>query len=97
MRLSIKTAKPNVVSVTTMFGSLSNGGEDVTDDMRLKLCLQNYHYKNFDEFFGVPIEEVIQNRKSRIVAVSQNNIIEEYFSTHPGLDVHIEGRIELVD
>ena len=76
---------------------LKFNGQDVTDDMRLKLCLQNYHYKNFDEFFGVPIEEVIQNRKPRIVAVSQNNIIEEYFSTHLGLDAHVEGRIEIVN
>ena len=72
-------------------------GADVTDDMRLKICLQNYHYKNFDEFFGVPLSEVEMNRKPRIVAVSQNNIIEEYFATHPGLDARVEGRIEIVE
>ena len=76
---------------------LKFNGEDVTDDMRLKICVQNYHYKNFDEFFGVPLSEVEKNRKPRIVAVSVNNIVEEYFSTHQGLDAHVEGRIELVD
>ena len=76
---------------------LKFNGEDVTDDMRLKICVQNYHYKNFDEFFGVPLSEVEINRKPRIVAVSVNNIVEEYFSTHQGLDAHVEGRIELVD
>jgi 5'-nucleotidase len=76
---------------------LKFNGEDVTDDMRLKICVQNYHYKNFDEFFGVPLSEVEMNRKPRIVAVSVNNIVEEYFSTHQGLDAHVEGRIELVD
>ena len=76
---------------------LKFNGEDVRDDMRLKICVQNYHYKNFDEFFGVPLEEVVENRKPRVVAVSVNNIVEEYFSTHQGLDAHVEGRIELVD
>ena len=76
---------------------LKFNGEDVIDDMRLKICVQNYHYKNFDEFFGVPLSEVEINRKPRIVAVSVNNIVEEYFSTHQGLDAHVEGRIELVD
>ncbi|MBR0417329.1 MAG: 5'-nucleotidase C-terminal domain-containing protein [Firmicutes bacterium] len=82
---------------TKVLEELKFKGEDVTDDMRLKICVQNYHYKNFDEFFGVPLEEVVANRKPRVVAVSVNNIVEEYFSTHQGLDAHVEGRIELVE
>ena len=72
-------------------------GEDITDDMRLKIALQNYHYKNFDEFLGVPLEEVKQNMKPKVVATSVNNILEEYLSTHMNLDAHVEGRIEVVD
>ncbi|MBQ4424962.1 MAG: bifunctional metallophosphatase/5'-nucleotidase [Lachnospiraceae bacterium] len=72
-------------------------GETVRDNMRLKIALQNYHYKNFDEFLGVPLAEVAANMRPRIVATSVNNIIEEYFATNEGLDAHVEGRIELVD
>ena len=72
-------------------------GEDVTDDMRLKLALQNYHFKNFDDFMGVPLEEVRQNMRPRVVATSFNNIMEEYFATHDNLDAHVEGRIEVID
>ena len=72
-------------------------GEDVTDDMRLKLALQNYHFKNFDDFMGVPLEEVRQNMRPRVVATSFNNIMEEYFATHDNLDAHVEGRIEIID
>ena len=72
-------------------------GEDVTDDMRLKLALQNYHFKNFDAFLGVPLEEVRQNMRPRVVATSFNNIMEEYFLTHDNLDAHVEGRIEVID
>ena len=72
-------------------------GKDVTDNQKLKIALQNYHYKNFDDFMGVPLEEVIKNARPRVVAVSVNNIIEEYFATNDRLDAHVEGRIELVE
>ena len=76
---------------------LSFKGEPVTDDMRLKLGLQAYHFKNFDDFMGIPLEEVKQNMKPRVVATSQNNIIEEYFATNNGLDAHVEGRITILE
>lgn len=76
---------------------LTFNGNDIKDDDRFKIGLQNYHFTNFDEFLGVPLEEVRQNFKPRVVATSVNNIIEEYFTTHPGLDAHVEGRIEIVD
>ena len=72
-------------------------GEDVTDDMRLKIGLQNYHFKNFDDFMGVPLEEVRQNMRPRVVITSLNNIVEEFFATNDGLDAHVEGRIEVHD
>ena len=76
---------------------LKFNGEDVTDDMKLKLGIQNYHFKSFDDFMGVPIEEVKKNMKPRVVATSVNTIIEEYFATNSGLDAHVEGRIEIVE
>ncbi len=72
-------------------------GEPVTDDMRIRIGLQAYHFNNFDKFMGVPLEEVRKNMKPRVVATSQNNIIEEYFSTNMGLDAHVEGRITILD
>lgn len=72
-------------------------GEEITDDMRIKLGIQAYHYNNFDEFFGVPLEEVKANMKPRVVATSVNNIIEEYFATNNGLDARIDGRITILE
>ena len=72
-------------------------GKDITDDQRITVALQHYHYASFDEFFNVPLAEVARNRKPRVVATSVNNIVEEYFTTHPGLDSHVEGRIEILD
>ena len=76
---------------------LTLNGKEVTPDMRIRLGIQDYHYNNFDDFFGVPLEEVKQNMKPRVVATSINNIIEEYFATNTGLDAHVEGRITVVD
>ncbi|MBQ5959760.1 MAG: bifunctional metallophosphatase/5'-nucleotidase [Firmicutes bacterium] len=72
-------------------------GKDVLDDQKLLIAMQNYHYNNFEEFFNVPIDEVKANMRPRIVATSVNNIVEEYFSTHAGLDSRVEGRIVILD
>ncbi|MCF0111610.1 MAG: bifunctional metallophosphatase/5'-nucleotidase, partial [Erysipelotrichaceae bacterium] len=72
-------------------------GQDIQDDTLYSIALQDYHFKNFDAFFNVPLEEVKKNRIPRIVATSCNNIFEEYFSTHTRLDAKIEGRIQITD
>ena len=82
---------------TRVLEQLQFRGKDVTDDMKLKIALQNYHYTNFEEFLGVPLVEVKAVARPRVIAVSVNNIIEEYFATHDRLDAHVEGRIELVE
>ena len=82
---------------TRVLEELQFKGKDVTDDMKLKIALQNYHYTNFEEFLGVPLVDVKANARPRVVAVSLNNIVEEYFATHDRLDAHVEGRIELVE
>ena len=72
-------------------------GEDITDDQRLLIALQNYHFKNFDKFLGVPLAEVVKNMRPRVIATSVNNIVEEYFATHAGLDAHVEGRLVILE
>ncbi len=82
---------------TKKIEELTFRGEPVNDDMKIKIGLQDYHYKNFDAFFDVPLEDVKANMRPRIVATSFNNIVEEYFATNDKLDAHVEGRIELVE
>ena len=72
-------------------------GAEITDDMRIKLGIQDYHFNNFDDFFGIPLEEVKANMKPRVVATSVNNIIEEYFATNNGLDAKVDGRITILE
>lgn len=74
---------------------LEYNGKEIRDDQELLIAMQRYHYQNFDEFFNVPLEEVKKNMNPRVVATSFNNIVEEYFGTHQGLDAHVEGRITI--
>ncbi len=76
---------------------LSLNGEEITDERHLRIALQTYHFNNFDEFLGVPLAEVSENMKPRIVATSVNNLIEEYFTTHNELDSQVEGRIVVLE
>ncbi len=72
-------------------------GKPIEDEDMIKIAIQDYHFRNFDDFLGVPLEEVSLNMKPRIVANSVNNIIEEYLATHQDLDPHIEGRLVIID
>ena len=72
-------------------------GEPIRDTQELLVGLQDYHYNNFEEFFGVPLEEVKANMRPRMVITKINNVIEEYLSVNPGLDAHVEGRITILD
>ena len=76
---------------------LQLNGKDIHDGESYLIALQNYHYVNFDEFLGVPLEEVKSNMKPKVIATSVNNIFEEYLATHHGLDAHVEGRIEIIE
>ena len=72
-------------------------GRDIQDEQEILICLQSYHYNNFDAFFNVPLEEVAQNMKPRVVATSLLGVLEELLSTQSGLDAHVEGRLVVLD
>lgn len=76
---------------------LKLNGADITDDMRIKIAIQEYHYNNFTDFFGVPFEEVTANRKPRMVATSCFSIFEELLAATTNVDSKIEGRIVIED
>ena len=75
------------------FEEFSFNGQEISDDQMLKIALQDYHYKNFTEFFDVPFEKVIANRKPRMVITEDFSIFEELLSSMNNIDAHVEGRI----
>ena len=62
-----------------------NGKEIKPSDI-IKVGLQKYHYVNIEEAFNKKLEEVEELEKTRIVATSCRDVIEEYMSTHQHLD-----------
>ena len=77
------------------FEEFSLNGEEIKDDQIIKVAVQDYHFKNFDEFFDVPLEEVLANKKARMVITDDFSIFEELLSSMNQVDAKIEGRITI--
>lgn len=78
------------------FLSFTFNGEELSDSARIKIALQDYHYNNFSDFFGIPFEEVTANRRPRLIGSSCCAIYEELLAGARNLDAHVEGRITVV-
>jgi len=68
-------------------------GSPMEPDAFFTLCLQGYHVSNFDDFFGFPFEEVVENSKPVLLSTSQRDVLEEYFSAAKRAEAHLEGRL----
>ena len=68
-------------------------GEEICDERIYKIGLQYFHFNNVENFFSVPLEEISQNGKPRMVSTSCRVILDEYLSSHQGLDREISGRL----
>lgn len=79
------------------FLEFSLNGEEIKDDQVIKIALQDYHFKNFSEFFNVPVEEVLANKKQRMVMTDDFSIFEELLSGMNNTDSQVEGRITIID
>ena len=68
-------------------------GEPLDDERIYKIGLQHFHFKNLENFFSVPYDEVAKNGKPRMVSTSCREILDEYLSVHNALDREISGRL----
>lgn len=77
------------------FEEFSLNGNEIRDDDMIKVAIQDYHYNNFDEFFDVPLAEVLANKKARVVITDDFSIFEELLCSMNQVDAKIEGRITI--
>ena len=77
------------------FEEFSLNGNEIKDDDMIKVAIQDYHYNNFDEFFDVPLAEVLANKKARVVITDDFSIFEELLCSMNQVDAKIEGRITI--
>ena len=61
------------------------------------LCagIQEYHYKNFEKFFGIPLAELADG-SGMVVSSSLTDLLGEYFSTAQHPNAELEGRLTVV-
>jgi len=80
---------------THEFEEFSYNGHEIQDEEILKVAVQDYHLKNFEEFFDVPLDEVLANKKQRMVITDDFSIFEELLSGMNNVDAAVEGRITI--
>ncbi|MDO4489195.1 MAG: bifunctional UDP-sugar hydrolase/5'-nucleotidase [Eubacteriales bacterium] len=79
------------------FNKFDFNGRPIEDEHVYTVGLQGFHFKNFEEFFNIPLEEVSANGKPRTVSTSCSEIIDEYMSSHQRLWRDIEGRLVVLN
>ena len=67
-------------------------GEPLDDDAVITIGLQEYHYKNFEKFFGIPMKELADG-KGVVVTSSLHDVLEEHFDNERQPDAEVEGRL----
>jgi 5'-nucleotidase / UDP-sugar diphosphatase len=72
--------------------SLKINGHDVDPDKNYTICLQGYHAKNAESYFGIPLEK-LQEKKSKVVSTSSFEVLEEYIRNNQNASRKIEGRL----
>ena len=79
------------------FLDFSFRGLPVDDNKIYSIGLQHYHFSSFEEFFSVPLEEVMKNGKPKVVSTSTRTVLDEYLSVHQNLDRMVSGRLVILD
>ena len=77
------------------FSALTLEQRPIQDKRIYTVGLQGYHYENFADCFGFPVEEVFQNGKSRMLTTSLLDVLVERLSAACMMNAQIEGRILL--
>ena len=71
------------------------GGRPIGDGQVLRVALQEYHHKNFGDFFGMPLTELTDG-KGTVAATSLLDVLEEAFAATHRPDAQVEGRLVVI-
>jgi 5'-nucleotidase len=67
-------------------------GRPLEDDETITVGLQDYHYKNFEKFFNMPLSELTDG-KGTVLTTSLLDVLEEYFDNAELPEAEVEGRL----
>lgn len=79
------------------FLTFTLNGNKIEDKTIYKVGLQNYHYINIDIGFNITTKELDENGKSKMIATSCRDIIEEYLKEHQHLEREANKRLIIKD
>ena len=71
-------------------------GKNIKDTDIFKVGLQKYHFNNIEDGFGISLKEVEENAKSKIIATSCRELLEEYLTSEQHLDSDVEKNQRLI-
>ena len=73
--------------------SFTINGEEVQDDKLYSVIVEKFHYLNLDAFFDLKKDDIERNGAVIKVASSTPNVLEEYFVSHPLVELSDAPRI----
>ena len=73
--------------------SLTVNGQPVDADEPYTICISEYVFRSAQEKLNLAPEALEALAKPQVVATSDQDVLEEYFMSHPHLDRRIEGRL----
>lgn len=73
--------------------SLTIDNRPVLNTSFYTICLQNYHFGNCKNYLNITQKELNASGKTKVVTTSAQQVLEEYFRSHPNSNSKIEGRL----
>jgi 5'-nucleotidase len=73
--------------------SLEFEGQPVEDERKYSIGLIGYHISNSVAYLDITNEELLLYGKSKVVATSVPEVLEEYLKYHQNIGRHVEGRL----
>jgi len=68
-------------------------GKDIDKNIMYKICIQNYHFNNCEQYLGVTQAQLLSLGKQKVVTTSARQVLEEWFKNHQNESKKIEGRL----
>ena len=68
-------------------------GKGIDKNIMYKICIQNYHFNNCEQYLGVTQAQLLSLGKQKVVTTSARQVLEEWFKNHQNESKKIEGRL----
>lgn len=76
---------------TKQLETIQFNGNELEDDQMIRFGMTDYDFQNFEDFFGLSLEEVKENGKPRVVTTSCKETLYEYLETSEKIPAYPAG------